>query len=135
MTVKLSPGQRTFTRVMTDRTGTEITIRVVIDEGAALDRVIKRLANKVRSSKTQRAASAADGVIHVTLERDRAAITPYQRQLIADGHCMADDDGDCGWMKAEWECPQLRDGEPKKTGRHCPRDIHDADDEGKAGNG
>ena len=28
-------------------------------------------------------------------------------------------DGDCYWEK----CPQLRDGEPKATGRHCPRDT------------
>jgi len=32
---------------------------------------------------------------------------------------MSDCDGDCTWA----ECPQLRDGEPAKTGRHCPRDI------------
>lgn len=32
--------------------------------------------------------------------------------------CQADDDGDCVWR----DCPQLRDGEPKKSGRHCPRD-------------
>ena len=70
MTVKLLPGQRTFTRVLVDRAGKETVVRVVIDEGAALDRVIARLANKVRSSKTQRAASAADGVIRVTLEHE-----------------------------------------------------------------
>jgi len=33
--------------------------------------------------------------------------------------CHADRDGDCSWR----ECPQLRDGEPKKTGRHCPLDV------------
>lgn len=32
--------------------------------------------------------------------------------------CHADDDGDCEWR----ECPQLRDGEPAKSGRHCPYD-------------
>jgi hypothetical protein len=33
-------------------------------------------------------------------------------------YCHADSDGDC-----EWEgCPQKRDGEPKKSGRHCPYD-------------
>jgi excinuclease UvrABC ATPase subunit len=26
------------------------------------------------------------------------------------------------------ECPQLRDGEPKATGRHCPLDVDDSDD-------
>jgi len=32
--------------------------------------------------------------------------------------CAADRDGDC----VHAECPQLRDGEPKKSGRHCPLD-------------
>ena len=33
--------------------------------------------------------------------------------------CQADDDGYCEWK----ECPQLRDDEPEKTGRHCPLDT------------
>ncbi len=33
--------------------------------------------------------------------------------------CHSDDDGDCVWA----ECPQLRDNEPRATGRHCPRDL------------
>lgn len=33
--------------------------------------------------------------------------------------CRASLDGECGWSG----CPQLRDGEPKATGRHCPLDI------------
>ena len=32
--------------------------------------------------------------------------------------CHAAKDGECNWE----HCPQLRDGEPKKTGRHCPLD-------------
>lgn len=34
-------------------------------------------------------------------------------------HCRAQRDGDCCWS----ECPQLRDGEPHATGRHCPLDV------------
>lgn len=34
-------------------------------------------------------------------------------------------DGECWWP----ECPQLRDGEPEKTGRHCPIDTWVDDDE------
>lgn len=30
--------------------------------------------------------------------------------------CHADSDGDCFWPA----CPQKRDGEPAKSGRHCP---------------
>jgi hypothetical protein len=33
--------------------------------------------------------------------------------------CHADRDGDCEWS----ECPQKRDGEPEKSGRHCPYDA------------
>lgn len=32
--------------------------------------------------------------------------------------CHSDDDGDCTWP----HCPQLRDGEPKRSRRHCPLD-------------
>ena len=39
----------------------------------------------------------------------------------AAGYCHAGRDGDCDAA----ECPQLRDGEPGRTGRHCPIDIHD----------
>lgn len=61
-------------------------------------------------------------------------LSAYQQELAAEGHCMADGDGDCFWS----ECPQLRDGEPAATHRHCPRDIAtrariDPDDEGRAG--
>jgi hypothetical protein len=31
-------------------------------------------------------------------------------------HCHAQNDGDCTWDA----CPQMRDGEPEKTGRTCP---------------
>ncbi len=37
------------------------------------------------------------------------------------GYCHAHKDGDC----TDSECPQNRDGEPGKTGRHCPIDIHE----------
>lgn len=33
--------------------------------------------------------------------------------------CHGARDGDCNWKK----CPQLRDDEPKATGRHCPLDT------------
>lgn len=32
--------------------------------------------------------------------------------------CHAAADGDCIWPG----CPQLRDGEPERSGRHCPYD-------------
>lgn len=33
--------------------------------------------------------------------------------------CRAFTDGHCGWD----ECPQARDDEPERTGRHCPLDV------------
>lgn len=35
-------------------------------------------------------------------------------------HCQSMRDGDCVWR----HCPQNRDGEPRRSGRHCPLDIH-----------
>lgn len=35
--------------------------------------------------------------------------------------CAASRDGDC----CHAQCPQLRDGEPAKTGQHCPLDLDD----------
>jgi hypothetical protein len=37
--------------------------------------------------------------------------------------CHGGQDGDCVWT----ECPQLKDGEPQATGRHCPLDVADGD--------
>ena len=41
-----------------------------------------------------------------------------------DAHCHAQRDGDCEWD----DCPQLRDGEPMKSGRPCPLDVRDHED-------
>jgi len=38
--------------------------------------------------------------------------------------CAADQDGDCSHA----QCPQLRDGEPAKSGRHCPLDTYTEED-------
>jgi hypothetical protein len=48
---------------------------------------------------------------------------PQRRKLT---RCRADDDGMCVWQ----DCPQLRDAEPARTGRHCPWDVppHASDD-------
>lgn len=41
--------------------------------------------------------------------------------LVLDGGCRAGRDGECIWPL----CPQLREGEPAKSGRHCPLYIDD----------
>lgn len=42
----------------------------------------------------------------------------YDAQRRQMTRCQCGDDGDCTWAS----CPQLRDGEPKRSGRHCPLD-------------
>jgi hypothetical protein len=42
-----------------------------------------------------------------------------ERDLAQQHYCHAHSDGDCTWE----HCPQLRDGEPEKSGRHCPLDV------------
>lgn len=86
-----------------------------------------------------RAATAAPAPAPVRTPpptRHFEVLSPYQQELAKEGHCMADDDGYCCWEG----CPQIRDNEPTRSGRHCPRDIAtrarlDPDNEGRAGNG
>lgn len=40
------------------------------------------------------------------------------------GFCQGASDGECIWK----HCPQLRDGEPKRSGRHCPLDTRKEED-------
>lgn len=43
----------------------------------------------------------------------------YEHERRCITRCQADpEDGMCEWK----HCPQLRDDEPKTTGRHCPLD-------------
>lgn len=37
--------------------------------------------------------------------------------------CQADDDDHC----VHKDCPQIRDGEPERSGRHCPLDKDPTD--------
>ena len=48
-------------------------------------------------------------------------------QILHKRRCAAagwGSDGECNWR----DCPQIRDGEPMKSGRHCPLDTFDEDD-------
>lgn len=51
---------------------------------------------------------------------DRRVMPPahYESSSRTITHCQADCDGDCVWAG----CPQVRDNEPRTTGRHCPLD-------------
>lgn len=52
-----------------------------------------------------------------------AVAAASQPKCPALARCAANRDGECGHA----ECPQLRDGEPAKSGRHCPLD-HDQEE-------
>jgi hypothetical protein len=44
---------------------------------------------------------------------------PMHRAYYGPGaQCRGHEDGECHWEG----CPQVKDGEPEKTGRHCPLD-------------
>lgn len=49
-------------------------------------------------------------------------------RLLAHG-CGAGRDGECVWR----DCPQSRDGEPARSGRHCPLDFYCGDPHCDAG--
>lgn len=51
----------------------------------------------------------------------QAAAEPAVLEPTKRTRCHADEDGECTWK----DCPQLRDGEPMKSGRHCPLDLED----------
>lgn len=53
----------------------------------------------------------------------KARYSPARRCMT---RCQADDDDYCDWK----HCPQNRDGEPKKSGRHCPLDQPPEEDDG-----
>lgn len=58
----------------------------------------------------------------VTPEEMRLA-NAIQVQDLPLEHCVAGKDGECNHR----QCPQIRDNEPEKSGRHCPIDNHDDD--------
>jgi len=64
------------------------------------------------------ALEKARSVLRTPADKEGAKPKPLTR-------CAAARDGDC----THAQCPQLRDGEPRAAGRHCPLD-NDADKEG-----
>lgn len=47
--------------------------------------------------------------------------TEFTERIATGERCHACRDGDC----IDDRCPQNRDGEPVKSGRHCPLDVGD----------
>jgi hypothetical protein len=67
----------------------------------------------VQQSDTELLTRMASSSIDPTLP------VPLPTVSVDNGRCHGASDGECIWH----HCPQLRDGEPKRSGRHCPYDI------------
>lgn len=59
-----------------------------------------------------------DRLVFVFTERNEGESSASPMWTDTD-RCQAMRDGDCNWP----ECPQNRDGEPMRSGRHCPLDT------------
>jgi hypothetical protein len=79
-------------------------------------------ARAIRALKSAPAIEPVEGASKET-EQPQGRIAfpmPYSKSEKKElARCHADRDGEC----VHKDCPQLRDGEPKKSGRHCPLDT------------
>ena len=88
-------------------------MRDVIDALDDRERAIGR--ERTRADAAEAEVARLRAIVEGRTTAPTRAILP----VYVNPGCHSDDDGDCVWS----ECPQLRDGEPKATGRHCPRDM------------
>jgi hypothetical protein len=90
-----------------------------------IENVIPQIITSERE-RTELAAHLRRGLLASLSERPQGDGTRRDNARLAlnalrsDGasQCRAAQDGDCDWP----ECPQIRDGEPEKSRRHCPLD-------------
>lgn len=86
-----------------------------------LQQKLHKLNNKL-ASKNEQVQRMSERIRELT-ERLESAKREAERKpgvfVTSAIDCQADRDGDCHWK----HCPQLRDGEPKRSGRHCPHDT------------
>jgi len=68
--------------------------------------------------KWMRLENAILSVIKPSQIKKIPLMTYDERKQLKLETCRSGSDGDCSWE----HCPQNRDGEPDKTGRHCPFD-------------
>ena len=80
---------------------------------------------RVFPSETVHVREVLPGEITITREQWRKWIYSMRPPVMGcePPGCHAGGDGDCDWS----ECPQKRDNEPAKSGRHCPLDAPDED--------
>ncbi|MGB8422244.1 DUF7446 family protein [Paraburkholderia sp.] len=73
------------------------------------------------ASSPKRGRMSRQEKINESREIVAARLQHLERPL--NGRCAAGNDGECSHS----QCPQLRDGEPMKSGRHCPLDVQEED--------
>lgn len=102
---------------------------------AAIER-LERLSGSGASMRPWRIAVETTSTTYLPYQRGRAVVgldleraslvqeianaTAVPSAVLVEG-CHAGRDGECHWK----ECPQIADGEPEASGRHCPLDRLD----------
>ncbi|WP_150615200.1 hypothetical protein, partial [Pandoraea terrigena] len=76
---------------------------------------------QISAADARAVASVVERILTRKLDAARPRLPKPDKALT---RCAAARDGDCSHA----QCPQERDGEPVKSGRHCPLDIKDDDD-------
>ena len=76
-------------------------------------REIRQLLAELSNSYRAAAKPYVDRLVSLESMREHVLVQPA-----VPASCQAGRDGDC----IAPQCPQLRDGEPKASGRHCPLD-------------
>lgn len=97
--------------------------------GSLADPKETQAVEQAESKQVEQALAQADEVNRELNEISHAAYagsssrSPERdvRFLLSLLSCHSGRDGECSWER----CPQLRDGEPVRSGRHCPLDWHD----------
>lgn len=112
------------------RASTLRTVAAYIERGDHV-RTAERTPEMVLRAMRESRARAARGDVMLNLpvdvqlaikkhEKHRAEVEEHAKAHGPPPRCRAARDGECSAV----DCPQLRDGEPAKTGRHCPWDLY-----------
>ena len=92
------------------------------------DNFLATLSDKESSASVDAACKGSQRILQESPSTGREG-NSIREYYGLDGDCRSGGDGDCIWK----HCPQLRDGEPKKSGRHCPLDNRHSDKKGEKG--
>jgi hypothetical protein len=130
--VTCSDGQFIFTETAARKTTSALAEDAIRQRNEAESRAqsaeqtVKRLSDELEALKLERERLWHAVQINAPKTDARDHGRMLRNALRSDGvsRCRAAQDGDCDWS----QCPQTRDGEPLKSGRHCPLDKGEHDD-------